>query len=174
MGLPLHKITSIKLTDKSAIVEDFHSDITVSLGDLLNIMGVDYQILSIDNDRLILNKPYHAIGDLVADKMKVKLLPGYMKSQVKNSGELVLITVQDMELQTTKDMGIKTPGWWYIHEYVVNGAVEIRTELLVAVNTNDRVLVEPVAPITIDNVVEKSPLTENKLIKTEPKITPKK
>lgn len=178
MGLPLHKITSIKLTNNSNVVEDFHSDVQVAVGDILYIMGVDYQIASIPSDhKLILFKPYVASGELVAAEMKIKILPGYIKSQVKMTGVgvLTLITIQDMDLPNTKNMGIMTPGWWYINKYESGTNIKYRNELLIAISINDEIL--PKSSVTSSSIIENivvSPIEEIKLTKPEPKISPKK
>jgi hypothetical protein len=175
MGLLLHKINSIKLTDNSKIVEDFGSDVNVSAGDILSIMGVDYPIEKIDgDDKLILSKPYVATGELLSDQLKIKVLPGYIKSQVKQYGELVLFTVEDMTLGATKEMGIKTPGWWCINKYMSNGVTRYRNELLVAANINDEIppVVEPIIPFEIVPVVE--PIKPVKFTKSDANVSTKK
>jgi hypothetical protein len=178
MGLQLHKIKSIKLTDNSNIVEDFSSDVTVSNGDILSIMGVDYQIANIDgDDKLILVKPYVATGKLVSEQLKIKVLPGHIKSQVKKYGELVLITVEDMTLDYTKEIGIKTPGWWCINKYVTNSVTKYRNELLVAVTIHDEIIpiVKPIKPIEIVPEIEIVPIFEPiKPAKSDVKISTKK
>jgi hypothetical protein len=121
-----------------------------------------------------LYKPYVAIGELVSDQLTIKILPGYIKNQVKQYGELVLFTLEDMTLDATKGMGIKTPGWWYINKYVSKGITRYRNELLVAVNLNDEIVpvMEPIKPIEIVPVME--PIKPVKSTKSDVNVSTKK
>jgi hypothetical protein len=130
MGMQLYSISSIKLTNDSVVVENFKSDdIVAEVGDIINILGVDYKIESISGDVLTINKPYEYIGEILSDSIKLKKIPGYLKSQIKLYGELLLITVEDLSLDKFKSKGIDTPGWWYIYDRNV--------ELLYPITTRD-------------------------------------
>lgn len=145
MGLQLHPITSIKLSNNSKLVENFHSDTPHTIGDIVNILGVDYQIETIDGDKLTFTRPYEYIGELVPEKIKLKIIPDKLKSQVKLFGELRLVTVEDLVIPEYKSIGLVTPGWWYVYQYPNSVGVE----LLSTVVTHDviaPVIEEVIAP----------------------------
>ena len=145
MGLTKHIIKSIKLNDNSINVTNFFSDTIASIGDIVNILGIDYQIKNVDEDKLVLNKPYKYIGELSPDKMYLKVLPSYIKSQVRLIGELVLITIEDFILDSIKEQGITTPGWWYIN---TNG-LRKKLELIMPISINDEILPAVIEPVLI-------------------------
>jgi hypothetical protein len=158
MGLTVYPITSIKLEDGSNLVDKFECLETASVGDIINLLDVDYQIKNIVDDTIILNKKYIHAGKLTPDKMVLKKLPSYIKSQVSLIGELVLITVEDSLLESNRLNGLTIPGWYnIITTKNADGTTRIRSELLKAIRIYDEVIVPPIP-------VKPEPATKTKTV----------